>query len=113
VVHPCKTVSVSDSDEVGGLGSITNIACNVFCLQKLEKADVGYRRKGDDGKQEIVRYNSILKILKNRSTGETGEIGLQYDKDIRRFTEFGHMPKEYSWFKGLEHRETVDEIPEM
>lgn len=113
VVHPRKTANVSDSDEVGGMASITNIACNVFCIKKLQEADGGYLAAGEDGKPEIVRYNSKLALLKTRLHGDNGEIALQYDKNIRRFTEYGQEPKRYSWLKGLEHWETADEIPDM
>ncbi len=113
VVHPRKTANISDSDEVGGMGTITNIACNVFCLKKLHEADGGYWGTGDDGKPCIVKYNTELAILKTRQYGDTGEIKLQYDKDVRRFTQYGKEPNKYSWLKGLEHWETVDEIPDM
>lgn len=113
VVHPRKTANVSDSDEVGGMGTITNIACNVFCLKRLQETDGGYSAAGENGKPETVQYNSKLAILKTRLHGGSGEIALQYDKDIHRFTEYGQVPKKYSWLKGLERWETVDEIPEM
>jgi twinkle protein len=113
VVHPRKTPAVSDSDEVSGLGTITNKACNVFSIRKLKETQSGYLGTDIDNKPKIVKYNSEIKLLKIRKTGDAGDIALQYDKDIRRFTEYGYMPNKYSWIKGLEHWETVDEIPDM
>jgi twinkle protein len=113
VVHPRKTKMVSDSDEVGGMGSITNIACNVFNIRKLDETSGGYLGTGIDGRPKIVQYNSELKILKNRAYGDTGDIALVYDKEARRFTQHGNMPKKYAWIKGMERWEYVDEIPDM
>lgn len=112
VVHPRKG-EVKDSDDIAGLGTITNIACSVFSIRKLQEVSGGYMGTDDDNKPIVVKHNSELKLLKIRKTGDGGDIALNYDKEVRRFTEAGRMPKKYSWLKGLERWETVDEIPDM
>ncbi len=113
IVHPKKTPEVKDSDEVAGLATITNLACNVFCLKKLDRTAGGFMSEDSRGRSEIVGYNAILAILKNRQHGTTGEIALRYDTDVHRFTQEGMEPRKYSWIKGLESWETVEEIPDM
>lgn len=81
VVHPRKTTEISDADEVGGMGSITNIACNVF--------SVG-RSKERDGEVKVS-------CLKNRAFGVRGEVTLRYEERSRRFCEQFGEPRKYGW----------------
>lgn len=84
VVHPRKTNDeIKDSDEVGGSGTITNIACNVFTVMRG------------------VEENDIAKIrcLKSRMYGETGDFELKYDPVSRRFSEEYAGAKIYGWEK--------------
>lgn len=83
VVHPRKTSEISDADEVGGMGTITNIACNVFSVM---------RDKERDGKVKIS-------CLKNRAFGVRGEVELIYDERSRRFGETLGTPVKYGWEK--------------
>lgn len=95
------------------MGTISNIACNAFSMRKFEKTEGGYLGTDKNGKTAVVQYNSVLKILKNRYLGNTGEIALQYDMNVRRFTQIGFEPKKYTWLKGLERWETVDGVLDL
>lgn len=87
------------------MSAITNYACNIFCLVKLDAVSGGYLKSG--GKTKVVPYNAEIEVLKNRSHGETGTIMLMYDINVRRFTQYGKEDKKYSWMKGLEKWETI------
>lgn len=95
VAHPRKGdgKSLSDADEVGGSGDITNRADNVFSLQRLS-----------DQEAEKQGYQSVLRILKNRAFGATAAIGMDYDVPSRRFfwAGTGDQGKKYSWEKSGE-----------
>ena len=86
VAHPRKTEKIADADEVGGSGDITNRADNVFSLERL-----------DEKKAEERGYNAVLTILKNRSFGDSAQIGLTFDPRCRRFDRPGDNPKHYGW----------------
>jgi twinkle protein len=86
VVHPRKTPSVSDSDEVGGMGTITNIACNVLTVHKC-----------DEKEQHELNSDAVIGILKNRAHGERSDILLNYNQGSRRYTEKHEKEREYSW----------------
>lgn len=88
VVHPKKTngKSVSDNDEVGGLGTITNIACNVLSVQRNEGEDAQYKD-----------YDSTIKVLKNRFYGVLDEVRLIYCEKSRQSVEYGQDEHHYSW----------------
>ena len=89
VVHPRKTVgAVSDSDDVSGLGIITNIACNVFDLHRLSDSD-----------REKNKCDAVLNVFKNRAFGERGIIKLMYDDQSRQFYEAYKPRMKYSWDK--------------
>lgn len=82
VVHPRKTADIADSDDVGGLGAITNIACNVYSLRREEKA-------GEN--------KSIIRCLKNRAFGVRGDIELGFNERGRRFSEKFAEPIVFGW----------------
>ena len=90
VAHPRKGDGhkVDDADEVGGSGDITNRADNVFSLQRLT-----------DEETERQGFQTVLRILKNRSFGETAAIGLNYHPQSRRFYKAGtgNPNKQYGW----------------
>lgn len=86
VAHPRKTEKIIDADEVGGSGDITNRADNVFSLDRLDEQKAA--EKGCD---------AVLKILKNRSFGETAQIGLYFDDRCRRYSKPGTKPQKYGW----------------
>lgn len=111
--HPRKTPNVTDADEISGMGTVPNFACNVLSVHKLEEASGGYLGTGDDGKPMVVPYNAEMRILKNRAYGENGDVHLSYDPAARRFAQYGLEPKKYSWLKGFERWEDVENIPEM
>lgn len=84
VVHPRKTNEISDADDVGGLGTITNIACNVFSVKRKNEEN-----PNADG--------VVIKCLKNRAFGVTSEMEVSYDNTSRRFGELYAVPSKYGW----------------
>lgn len=86
VAHPRKSQGHLEADDVSGSGDITNRADNVFSLDRLEEKDA-----------QIKGYDSALKVLKNRSFGETPHIGLCYDETTRRYRKPGEQEKHYAW----------------
>lgn len=86
VAHPRKSQGALEADDISGSGDITNRADNVFSLDRLEEKDAA--SKG---------YDAALKVLKNRSFGETPHIGLCYDPATRRYRKPEEEEKHYSW----------------
>lgn len=88
VAHPRKSEGrgIADADEVSGSGDITNRADNVFSLDRLP-----------DTKADEYGFDTMLKILKNRSFGEKKDIQLFFDPACRRFTRPGEPEKHYGW----------------
>ncbi len=85
VAHPRKTERIDDSDAVSGLGDITNLADNVYALEKESQED---------------RQDSVLTILKNRFFGERKRsIGLNFEPKSKRFYKSGtgNPKKAYGW----------------
>lgn len=103
VVHPRKTQgkAVSDNDEVGGLSTITNIACNVFSVQRL-----------DDTAAREFDCDAQLSILKNRAFGELGQIRMCYVPQSRQVIQAGTSERQFSWTKlPLSPASVLDEPP--
>lgn len=87
VVHPRKeSGTITDSDSVGGLGTITNIACNVFSVHRCSEEE-----------KEEIECDAVLSCLKNRAYGELVKIRLDYHPLSRRFVERGEKEKIYGW----------------
>lgn len=98
VAHPRKAQGNLEADDVSGSGDITNRADNVFSLDRLSEKDA-----------ETQGYDAALKVLKNRSFGETPHIGLCYDPATRRYLKPGEQEKHYAWeFLNREIREAED-----
>lgn len=86
VAHPRKTDRIDDSDDVSGIADVTNLADNVYVLEK---------QCGQDRRQDCV-----LTILKNRFFGERGRsIGLNFEPNSKRFYKAGagNPNKAYGW----------------
>ncbi len=84
VAHPRKGDEVKDADDVGGLGVITNIAHNAYCVMEKDT------KPGEpDG--------SILRCLKNREFKDYRDYSLTFDKKSRRFGELYQPPTKYGW----------------
>lgn len=86
VAHPRKTDRIDDSDDVSGIGDITNLADNVYALEKEA--------------QEDRQQDSVLTILKNRFFGERKRsIGLNFEPRSKRFYKSGtgNPKKAYGW----------------
>ena len=88
VAHPRKTGgrAVMDNDDIGGLGTITNIADTVLVVHRADEEE-----RGELG------CDSTVKVLKNRATGILDEIGLFYLPRPRRFVAMGEVEKSYGW----------------
>lgn len=86
VAHPRKSQGHLEADDVSGSGDITNRADNVFSLDRL-----------DEKEAEKMGCDAALKVLKNRSFGETPHIGLCYDAATRRYHKPGEPEKHYAW----------------
>lgn len=110
VAHPRKSQQGSgkkkhlDNDDVGGIGDITNLADNVFSLERTVRA------KKEGGPVEPV---TELTILKNRMWGDffaPGQaMGLEFDSRSRRF--YRHdapADKHYGW--DVREQVTLDEL---
>lgn len=84
VAHPKKTSGSLGNDDISGRAEITNLAHNVFSVERLENAEC----------------NVAIKILKNRWEGSRETVGLNYCPVSRRL----YMPsigplKQYGWEK--------------
>ncbi len=99
VAHPRKSQQGSgkkkhlENDDVGGIGDITNLADNVFSLERTVRA------KKEGGPVEPV---TELTILKNRMWGDffaPGQaMGLDFDTRSRRFFRYdAPVDKPYGW----------------
>ena len=98
VAHPRKAQGHLEADDVSGSGDITNRADNVFSLDRLSEQDA-----------QVQGYDAALKVLKNRSFGDTPHIGLRYDPATRRYVKPGEEEKHYAWeFLNREIQETMD-----
>lgn len=90
VAHPRKTdgARTLEADDIGGSGDVSNRADNAFSLTRLSDEDA--ERKG---------FQTVLRVLKNRSYGELTTIGLEYEPTSRRFykPETGNPGKRYKW----------------
>ena len=82
-----------------GIGDVTNLADNVYVLEKEERED--------------RQQDSVLTILKNRFFGERGRsIGLNFERKSKRFYKSGtgNPDKVYGW--ALSGRQAVVDLPE-
>lgn len=90
VAHPRKTgqKGVEDADEVGGSGDITNLADNVFAVERVPEA-----------KADQLGYSTRIKIMKNRGNGTLQTIALNFHAPSRRFYEAdkGTPWQHYGW----------------
>jgi len=87
IAHPRKTgKSEIQADDVSGIGDITNIADNVFRVDRLPEGN-------DSG------ADARVKILKNREYGKRGDVLLLFDESCRRFSDMdgSGFLKQYSW----------------
>lgn len=90
VAHPRKTgqKGVGDADEVGGSGDITNLADNVFAVERMPEE-----------KAAQAGYSTRIKIMKNRGNGTLQTIALNFHAPSRRFFEAdnGNPWQHYGW----------------
>lgn len=101
VAHPRKSENsrTLDADDVGGSADITNKADNVFSLVRLSEEDAANQS-----------FQTVLRILKNRSYGSTSSFGLNYNIESRRFYKAltGNPNRAYGWNT---HKQEFIEIP--
>lgn len=110
VAHPRKGKSDGrkhlENDDVGGIGDITNLADNVFSLERGV-------RQGGKGEQPTEPVTSLA-ILKNRLWGETTHrdqaIALEFDRKSKRFYRKDCGPnKRFGW--DMQKQVTLEELP--
>ena len=91
VAHPRKTGDRGlGADDVGGSGDITNLADNVFSVERVP-----------EDKVEAEGCSTRIKIMKNREKGKLGIIALNFNEPSRRYFEVGGNPwKKYGWENG-------------
>lgn len=96
VAHPRKTQTGKHlgNDDVGGIGDITNLADNVFSLERSQRREA----TGDAARETVT----ALAILKNRMWGATTRSGeaiqLDFDAKSKRFYRPGRpVDKRYGW----------------
>ena len=84
VAHPRKAGDGGlSADDVAGANEITNLADNVFSVERA--------REGDE-------VDSRVRILKVRETGSRETVPLMFDQKSRRYYDAGGTPdKKYSW----------------
>ena len=86
VAHPRKSEGGGRSltaDDVAGAGEITNLADNVFSVERLGERD---------------EIDTRIRIMKDRETGSREVIPLMFDQKSRRFYDVNGDPnKKYSW----------------
>lgn len=90
VVHPRKG-EIRDGDAVGGLSTITNIACNVFSMQRVQEDDM-----------QEMGCDAVLTCLKNRAYGDHVAVKMDYLGKCRKFVQQGHKEREFSWAGAVE-----------
>ena len=96
VAHPRKQQGRLTAEDVGGSGDITNRADNVFSMTRLS-----------DEARDNAGFDTGLEVLKNRSSGATGGVSLDFDQSCRRFYHAGGTSnRRYSWDDGF--REIAD-----
>ena len=88
VVHPRKTggKAVTDNDEIGGLGTITNIACACFVMRRM-----------DEDEAREYDCDAVLSCTKNRAYGQLGDVALRFISRSRRFVQRGAVEKAFGW----------------
>lgn len=88
VAHPKKTGEKElSADDVAGTADITNLADNVFSVERIQEDKIG-----------PDRFSTRIKIIKNRRNGTMATIGLNFEETSRRFYEDGGNPrKKYTW----------------
>ena len=115
VAHPKKTAEFRrlTSDDVGGVGAITNLAHLVMSIHRYTKKEKEgeKNRKGDSylkGKEPIP-YDVLAAIFKNRYTGKIGEAQLYFDYPSYRFyNTVEELFKRYKWDKNTAPVPTKD-----
>lgn len=114
VAHPRKTQTGKHlgNDDVGGIGDITNLADNVFSLERSQRREA----TGDAARETVT----ALAILKNRMWGATTRSGeaiqLDFDEKSKRFYRPGRpVDKRYGWDSAQQttFEELTGDDPEM
>jgi twinkle protein len=96
VAHPRKSNGVFDNDDVSGSADITNLA-DVVMSYDIDKD------------REDVPDLRILRVTKNRLTGDRGNIDLWFDRESRRISD-SQVGFSKNYFKGFTEIDEM-EIP--
>lgn len=95
VAHPKKTKGDLDNDDISGRAEITNLAHNVFSVQRVEKND-----------KEAPNCDVVVNILKNRWEGARKKVGMLYCPVSRRlYMESVGAYRKYGWDKNTPYKQ--------
>jgi len=103
VVHPRKVLNDQElnSDDIGGSGSVPNLAQYVFSVKRLTKKEKDGERdnKGNYKKgKEPIKEDVEINIMKNRYTGKIDIVRLFFNyKSYRFFSNREELFKRYKW----------------
>jgi len=82
VAHPKKVAGELDNDSVSGRGEITNLAHNVYAIERVE---------GEE-------FDAAISVTKNRWEGAKLKVGLKFCKISKRFYPYlSQDNKRYGW----------------
>lgn len=101
VVHPRKTNDKEKigNDDVGGSGNLTNIACNVISIRRLDKEN-----------QAKYECDAIADVIKNRMYGTLGAAKLYFEPYSKTFCGMDGNTPYYDW-QSIGNDDTDEPLP--
>lgn len=111
IAHPKKPNGEMTMYDISGASEIPNLAHNIIHIKRLDE-----KEKDKIWRELGKNFDNLITVTKNRNYGDgVGSIGLQYDKDTKRFytndvekheeynivkNQFGYrdLKKDYKWF---------------
>ena len=112
VAHPRKTSSNGiKNDDVAGSSNITNLAHVVISVSKSTEEE-----REDDNKRGREPRDANITCTKNRTTGETFNYPLYFNKSCKTFTPVKGQEFMYDWDMAVQQtfeltQEEIDELP--
>lgn len=101
VAHPRKTITFLRKEDISGTADITNLCDNVIIIHRAGK-DFFTRGKdflGQNKVDEMMGYDVVLEVCKNRSNGITDFlVGLFYETETRRLKNDISENIIYGWY---------------
>lgn len=104
VAHPRKAMGFLRIEDISGTADLTNLVDNVFIVhrvnedfKRLSKLTLGFK----EGSQ-IYNYTNVIEVCKNRDFGvQDFFVGLQYEKETKRFRNDLYEERRYGWEKEI------------